>query len=82
MSGREEHCLLLWVFVTSSCSSRVVVSSSSSAGMVWEAGKQAGPACRKYSPACAVKTWKALKNPLPEISVPSWISLCSQDPQP
>lgn len=56
--------------------------SCSSTGMLWEAGKEAGPACRKYSPACAVKTQKALRDPVPEISVPSWISLCSQDKTP
>lgn len=31
--------------------------------MLWEAGKQAGPACRKHTPARAVKTWKALRDP-------------------
>lgn len=53
--------------------------SFSSAEMLWESGKQTGPACRKYSPACAVKTWKALRDPLLETSVHSEISLCSQD---
>lgn len=65
--GREEHRPPVWVFVASSCSAEGGrVPPGPSAGALWEASKQAGPARRKQNPAPAVKTWKALRDPLPE----------------